>query len=184
VTTSPPIFTIGHSTRSIPEFVELLRAGLADLVVDVRTVPRSRRNPQYNEEALPDELATYQVGYVRIPGLGGLRGRSHDVPPEVNGYWENQSFHNYADYALSAEFSGALDQLLDLGAERRVAIMCAEAVWWRCHRRIIADYLIERGRDVRHLMDSDRVEEARLTQGAKAANGKIHYPAAQGQLGL
>jgi uncharacterized protein (DUF488 family) len=182
VTAPPPIFTIGHSTRSIPEFVELLRAGPADLVVDVRTVPRSRRNPQYNEAALPDEFAPYQVGYVRIPGLGGLRGRSRDVPPQVNGHWENQSFHNYADYALSADFSAALGELLDLSAERRVVIMCAEAVWWRCHRRIIADYLIERGRDVRHVMDSDRVEEARLTPGAKAVGGKIHYPAAQGQL--
>ena len=180
----PPIFTIGHSTRSIEEFVELLRAGPADLVVDVRTVPRSRRNPQYNEDALPDELAPYQLGYIRMPGLGGLRGRSHDVPPNVNGYWDNESFHNYADYALSSEFAAALDQLLAMSAERRVAIMCAEAVWWRCHRRIITDYLIERGRDVRHLMDHDRVEEARLTPGAQAVDGKIHYPASQGDLGL
>jgi uncharacterized protein (DUF488 family) len=184
MTELPPIFTIGHSTRSIEEFVELLRAGPAELVVDVRTVPRSRRNPQYNEDALPDELAPFQIGYVRIPGLGGLRGRSNDVPPEVNGHWENQSFHNYADYALSGEFAEALGQLLELSAERRVAIMCAEAVWWRCHRRIIADYLIERGRVVRHLMDSDRVEQARLTPGAEAVGDKLHYPASQGDLGL
>jgi uncharacterized protein (DUF488 family) len=102
----------------------------------------------------------------------------------VNGYWDNQSFHNYADYALSAEFAEALGQLLDLSADRRVAIMCAEAVWWRCHRRIIADYLLERGRDVRHLMDHDRVEQARLNPGAEPAGGKIHYPASQGDLGL
>jgi uncharacterized protein (DUF488 family) len=172
----PPIFTIGHSTRSIPEFVELLRAGPADLVVDVRTVPKSRRNPQYNENVLPDELAQYQVGYRRIAGLGGLRGKSRDVPPDVNGFWENQSFHNYADYTLSDEFTAALDELLGVSAERRVAIMCAEAVWWRCHRRIIADYLIDRGRDVRHLMDHDRVEEARLTRGAEPEGGKILYP--------
>jgi uncharacterized protein (DUF488 family) len=172
----PPIFTIGHSTRSIPEFVELLRAGRADLVVDVRTVPKSRRNPQYNEDALPRELAQYQVGYRRIAGLGGLRGKSRDVSPDVNGFWENQSFHNYADYALSDEFTAALGELLDLSSDRRVAIMCAEAVWWRCHRRIIADYLIERGRDVRHLMDHDRVEEARLTPGAEPEDGKIVYP--------
>ena len=180
----PPIFTIGHSTRSIEEFVDLLRAGPVDLVVDVRTVPRSRRNPQYNEDALPGELEPFQIGYVRIPGLGGLRRRSNDVPPQVNGYWDNQSFHNYADYALSAEFAEALGQLLDLSADRRVAIMCAEAVWWRCHRRIIADYLLERGRDVRHLMDHDRVEQARLNPGAEPAGGKIHYPASQGDLGL
>ena len=172
----PPVFSIGHSTRSIPDFVELVRAGPADLVVDVRTVPKSRRNPQYNEDALPDELAQYQLGYKRIAGLGGLRGKSRDVPPDVNGFWENQSFHNYADYALSDEFAAALGELLDLSSDRRIAIMCAEAVWWRCHRRIIADYLIERGRDVRHLMDHDRVEEARLTPGAEREDGKILYP--------
>jgi uncharacterized protein (DUF488 family) len=102
----------------------------------------------------------------------------------VNGLWENQSFHNYADYALSREFAEALDQLLELSVRRRVAIMCAEAVWWRCHRRIIADYLIELGRDVRHLMDSHKVEPARLTPGAEPAGGRIHYPATQGALGL
>ncbi len=176
VSDAPPIFTIGHSTRSIDEFVELLRAGPADLVVDVRTVPKSRRNPQYNEDSLPEELAPYQLGYRRIAGLGGLRGKSHDVPTDVNGYWENQSFHNYADYALSDDFEGALAQLLELSSERRVAIMCAEAVWWRCHRRIIADYLIERGREVRHLMAASRVEPARLTPGARPEDGKIHYP--------
>ena len=172
----PPIFTIGHSTRSIDEFVEILRCGPADMVVDVRTVPKSRRNPQYNEDALPDELAPYQLGYRRIAGLGGLRGKSHDVPATVNGYWENQSFHNYADYALSDDFARSLDELLDLSSERRVAIMCAEAVWWRCHRRIVADYLIERGRDVRHLMAVGRAVPAKLTPGAKPEDGKIHYP--------
>ena len=172
----PPIFTIGHSTRSIEEFVELLRSGHAEMVVDVRTVPKSRHNPQYNEDVLADELAPFQLGYRRIAGLGGLRGKSHDVPPDVNGYWENQSFHNYADYALSDEFSAALDELLEWSSERRVAIMCAEAVWWRCHRRIIADYLLERGRHVRHLMAAGQVEPARLTPGAEAENGKIHYP--------
>ncbi len=172
-----PIFTIGHSTRSIPEFVDLLRAGPADLVVDVRTVPKSRRNPQYNEDVLAAELAPYQLGYRRIAGLGGLRGKSRDVPRQVNGFWENQSFHNYADYALSEEFTAALDELLALASDRRCAIMCAEAVWWRCHRRIISDYLLERGRAVLHLMGNERIEPARLTPGAKAEGRKIVYPA-------
>jgi uncharacterized protein (DUF488 family) len=172
----PPIFTIGHSTRSIGEFVELLRSGPANLVVDVRTVPKSRRNPQYGEDVIADELAPYQVGYARIAGLGGLRGRSHEVPPEVNGFWENQSFHNYADYALSPEFAAALDELLELSSERRCAIMCAEAVWWRCHRRIIADYLLARGRTVLHLMGDGRVTPAQLTPGAKVEHGSIVYP--------
>ncbi len=173
-----PIFTIGHSTRSIAEFADLLRAGPADLVVDVRTVPKSRRNPQYNEDVLGEELAPYQLGYRRIAGLGGLRGKSREVPPQVNAFWGNQSFHNYADCALSVEFGIALDELLELGSERRCAIMCAEAVWWRCHRRIISDYLLERGRPVFHLMGNGRVEPARVTPGAHAENGRITYPAA------
>ena len=172
----PPIFTIGHSTRTIEEFVEVLRSGPADFVVDVRTVPKSRRNPQYNEDVLGEELAPYQVGYARIAGLGGLRGKSHDVAPEVNGLWRNDSFHNYADYALSDEFAESLDRLLELSSDRRCAIMCAEAVWWRCHRRIVADYLIARGRTVLHLMGGGRVEPARITPGAEPHDGTIYYP--------
>jgi uncharacterized protein (DUF488 family) len=172
----PPIFTVGHSTRTLPEFVELLRRGAVELVVDVRTVPRSRRNPQYNADVLGAELLPYQLGYQRIAQLGGLRGRSRGVPAEVNGFWENQSFHNYADYALSDEFGAGLAELLDISSSRRSAIMCAEAVWWRCHRRIIADYLMERGRTVFHLMGSDRVEPAQLTSAAQVDGDRITYP--------
>jgi uncharacterized protein (DUF488 family) len=176
VTDAPPVFTIGHSTRTIAEFAELLRSGPARLVVDVRTVPRSRRNPQYNADALGGELAEYQVGYARIAGLGGLRGRSSDIPPETNALWQNRSFHNYADYALSPDFGGALDELLELSATERCAIMCAEAVWWRCHRRIIADYLLVRGREVFHLMGDHRAVAAQLTPGAQISGLKITYP--------
>jgi uncharacterized protein (DUF488 family) len=171
-----PIFTIGHSTRSIPEFAELLRQGPATLVVDVRTVPRSRRNPQFNEDVLGTELAKYEVGYTRIADLGGLRARAADVPPQVNGFWVNQSFHNYADYALSPNFGAALDKLLQISSLRRCAIMCAEAVWWRCHRRIIADYLVVRGRTVFHLMGEDRIVPAQLTPAAQVNGEKITYP--------
>jgi uncharacterized protein (DUF488 family) len=171
-----PIFTIGHSTRSIAEFSDLLRLGPADLVVDVRTVPRSRRNPQFNEEVLGGELAPFQIAYERMADLGGLRSRSRSVPAEINAFWENQSFHNYADYALSDQFGAALAELLEISALRRCAIMCAEAVWWRCHRRIIADYLLASGRAVLHLMGNDRVEPARLTPAAKVRDGKIVYP--------
>ena len=174
----PPIYTIGHSTRSIPEFCDLLRRGPVELVVDVRTVPRSRRNPQYNEDVLGGELLPYQVSYCRIADLGGLRARSSAIAPEVNGFWENQSFHNYADYALSDQFADALGQLLHISATRRCAIMCAEAVWWRCHRRIIADYLLARGRAVLHLLGADRIDPARLTPGAEIEDGKVLYPAA------
>jgi uncharacterized protein (DUF488 family) len=155
----------------------VLRAGAVQRVVDIRTVPRSRTNPQYNFDVLADELAPFQIGYERIAELGGLRGRSTTVPPEVNGYWENQSFHNYADYALSDEFEHALEQLMVIASERRTAIMCAEAVWWRCHRRIVADYLLLRGRSVFHLMGEGRKDTAKMTPAAKARDGRQVYPA-------
>jgi uncharacterized protein (DUF488 family) len=174
---SYPFHTIGHSTRSIAEFVGLLRVGEIALVVDIRTVRRSRANPQFNSEVLPGTLATFGLGYEHIAELGGLRGRAHDIPPAVNAFWINQSFHNYADYALSAEFHRGLDRLVSLGRRRRCAIMCSEALWWRCHRRIVADYLISRGETVFHLMGHDRVELATLTEGAKAqGDGTVLYP--------
>lgn len=173
---SNAIFTVGHSTKSVAEFVDLLRCGPVELVVDVRTVPRSKHNPQYNEDVLESELSRYQIAYQRIATLGGLRGRSPDVPPEVNAFWENQSFHNYADYALSAQFGAALAELIQVSSTRRCAIMCAEAVWWRCHRRIIADYLLARDRAVFHLMGTKRVERARLTPAAKLHDDKLTYP--------
>ena len=123
------------------------------------------------------ELAPWHVTYDRIAGLGGLRGRSREVPPEVNGYWDNQSFHNYADYALSPGFGAALDELIADAAEVPTAIMCSEAVWWRCHRRIIADYLVKRGIPVFHLMGNGRVEPAKLTPAARERDGHLVYPA-------
>lgn len=172
-----PFFTIGHSNRSLDEFVDLLRLGEVAQVIDIRTVPRSRSNPIYNEDILPAHLARFQIAYDRIAELGGRRGKSKTVPAEVNGFWENQSFHNYADYAMSDAFGQGLDRLVALGHARRCAVMCAEAVWWRCHRRIVADYLIERGETVFHLMGHDRIEPAKLTGGAKAtADGILVYP--------
>jgi len=172
-----PLWTIGHSTRTIPEFVDLLRVGRVELVVDVRTVPRSRTNPQYNLDSLPASLAEYQIGHARIAELGGLRGRAQAIPAEVNGWWTNQSFHNYADYALSDQFAEGLAALLDEAARRRTAIMCSEAVWWRCHRRIIADYALIRGNDVFHLMGKDRLEPASITPAAVPDGASLTYPA-------
>ena len=173
----PPLFTIGHSTRSLTEFVDLLRAGEVRMVVDVRSVPRSRTNPQYNLDSLPASLADHQIGHVRIAALGGLRKKSAIVPPETNAFWSNRSFHNYADHGLTDEFRSGLAELMALAGERRTAIMCAEAVWWRCHRRIIADYLIAAGRSVFHLMEGPRRVPARLTPGAVPAADGLHYPA-------
>jgi uncharacterized protein (DUF488 family) len=173
-----PFFTIGHSTRPVSEFVELLESQQIQLVVDVRTIPRSRANPQYNDDVLAEVLAQHQVGCERLAALGGLRGRKHDISPSVNAFWQNQSFHNYADYALTEEFRAGLAQLRVLGHERRSAIMCAEAVWWRCHRRIIADYLLAAGETVFHILGQDRIEPARLTGAARPApDMSLTYPA-------
>ena len=171
-----PVYTIGHSTRTIVEFVELLRTGNVELVVDIRSVPRSRTNPQFNLDALPEALASWQIGHTQIKELGGLRGKSKTVSVEVNGFWNNESFHNYADYALSGEFRIGLSHLLELSSDWRCSIMCSEAVWWRCHRRIVADYLLCRGRTVFHLMGHLRAEPAKLTEAAIELGNVIVYP--------
>jgi len=172
-----PFFTIGHSTRSIDEFVALLRSAEVRLVADVRTMPRSRTNPQFNLDALPEALRPFQIGYEHLAALGGLRGRKPDVAPAVNAFWQNQSFHNYADYALTEPFRAALERLRALGHER-CAIMCAEAVWWRCHRRIIADYLMAAGETVFHILGDGRIEPARTTPAAEPRpDGVLVYPA-------
>jgi uncharacterized protein (DUF488 family) len=174
-----PFFTIGHSTRSLESFVELLKLSEIQIVADVRTIPRSRTNPQYNRDVLPESLSAFQIDYTHIPALGGLRGRSSWVPPAVNAFWTNQSFHHYADYAMSDAFACGLAELRELGNARRCAVMCAEAVWWRCHRRIIADYLIAAGETVFHILGSGHVEAARRTAAAKPGlPGTLNYPAA------
>src|SRR5262249_41431774 len=173
-----PFFTIGHSTRPVSDLVDLLKGEQIELVADVRTVPRSRTNPQYNCDVLPETLARSAIAYEHIAALGGLRPKARDVAPSVNAFWQNQSFHNYADYALSQPFQSGLAQLRALGQERRCAIMCAEAVWWRCHRRIIADYLIVAGESVFHILGADHVEPARMTEAARRrADGSLVYGA-------
>ena len=149
---SNAFYTIGHSTRPLAEFVSLLQNAAVNLVVDVRTVPRSRTNPQYNHDALPQSLAPIPIGYEHIAALGGLRGKDRSVPPSVNGFWQNDSFHNYADYAMGSRFRAGLDRLRELGRTQCCAVMCAEALWWRCHRRMIADADLSRGIPVRHIM--------------------------------
>jgi uncharacterized protein (DUF488 family) len=170
-------FTIGHSTRTIDEFVHLLKIADIRLVVDVRTIPRSRTNPQYNKDTLPSTLAEFQLRYEHFPALGGRRGRSYDIAPEVNGFWINQSFHNYADYAISDDFNRGFERLRKLGHECRCVIMCSEAVWWRCHRRIITDYLLSAGEDVFHILSEDHIDLAMLTPTVVShADGTLTYP--------
>ena len=159
-------YTIGHSTRPLPEFVALLREAAVECVVDVRKMPRSRTNPQYNEDTLPASLAPDGIAYRHIAALGGLRGRHRGAETSPNPFWENRSFRNYADYATTEAFRDGLSALLELGDTRTCALMCAEAVWWRCHRRIIADYLLAQGRAVFHIMTAGRIEPAKLTPAA------------------
>ena len=180
-----PFFTIGHSTRAVDELAGLLLPNEVKRIVDVRTVPRSRTNPQYNRDTLPEALAAHGIGYEHIAALGGLRGHRADIAPEINGWWDNASFHNYADYAMTEPFRAGLAQLIEAGRRERCAIMCAEAVWWRCHRRIIADYLLAADETVLHIMAPGQIEPARLTEAAQRdASGHLVYPPQQQELGL
>ncbi len=177
------IFTIGHSTRSADELIALLREAEVDFLIDVRTVPRSRFNPQFNTDALPAPLAEAGIGYRHLAALGGLRHQPKGAPPSPNGAWRSEPFRNYADYALTPAFRAGLGELIALLHEHTPAIMCAEAVWWRCHRRIVTDYLLNEGVEVRHIMDHGKIDLASITPGAEPQpDGTILYPAAQGEL--
>ena len=172
-----PYFTIGHSNRRLDEVIALLQASDVGLVVDVRAFPRSRTNPSFNEDTLPGALASHGMAYRHLAALGGRRRRSETVPPETNGFWTHQSFHHYADYALTPAFQAGLDELVALGRRHRCAIMCSEAVWWRCHRRIVADWLLARGETVCHILGPGRVDAAAMTEGARIAPGPVvTYP--------
>ena len=173
----PAFFTIGHSTRSVAELAGLLQEAEAGFVVDVRAFPRSRTNPQFNFDVLPASLAEWQISYRHIQTLGGLRGRGRDQGPSPNAFWDNLSFRNYADYTATAAFRAGLAELRELGRIHPCAIMCAETVWWRCHRRFIADYLIAEGERVFHIMGPGKVEPANLNLAAiRQSDGTLVYP--------
>ena len=177
------VHTIGHSTRPLDAFIALLQEAEIDLLVDIRSVPRSRRNPDYNLETLPGLLAPAGIGHLHIRTLGGLRGKPKDPGPSPNSFWEHPAFRNYADYALTPPFHQGLEALLALAAERRPAIMCAEALWWQCHRRIVTDYLLSTGCTVRHIMGPGKIDAAKLTPGAVVeAPARLLYPPEQGSL--
>jgi uncharacterized protein (DUF488 family) len=172
------IFTIGHSTRTLDEFEALLAGAGVDLLVDVRSIPGSRAMPQFNIETLPDALAKVGIGYRHLSALGGRRHHRKGTPPSQNTLWRVLAFRNYADYAETDAFRAGLDELIALSKKQRCAIMCAEAVWWRCHRRIVADYLLMRRIPVRHIMAPGKMEPATMTPGAIVlATGNIRYPA-------
>ncbi len=173
MTRFPQLWTVGHSTRSAEELIGLLRAHGIRLVVDVRTVPRSRHNPQFDRTALPATLDAAGIGYRHEPDLGGLRHARRDSP---NGAWRNESFRGYADYMQTPAFDEALDRLAGLASEAPTAIMCAEAVPWRCHRSLIADAWMARGGIVLHVVSAARAEPHELTPFARVEGTRVTYP--------
>ena len=166
--------TIGHSTRTIDEFIYLLRVHGVTCVVDVRTVPRSAHNPQFNKASLPRSLKKFGLKYVHMPGLGGLRHAKRDSP---NAGWRNASFRGYADYMQTQEFVESLEEAIQLAKQDRIALMCAEAVPWRCHRSLIADALLVRGSRVEDIISATRRQVHTLTPFVKVRGTMITYPA-------
>ncbi len=168
------VFTVGHSTRPAVELVELLRAYGIRTLVDIRTVPRSRKNPQYNTDVLEGTLAEVGIRYVHLPLLGGLRRARKDSP---NAAWRNKSFRGYADHMLTEDFARGLEELRALTPHGPLALMCAEAVPWRCHRSLVSDALYARGVEVRHISSPTRAPEHRLTPFAELHGRQVLYPA-------
>ena len=167
------IWTIGHSRRTIDEFISLLQANQIRLLVDVRSLPGSKRYPQFNKEALADSLGKTGIRYEHFPELGGRRKAK---PESKNTAWRNASFRGYADYMETEEFRKGVERLLDLaGGAGPTAIMCAEAVWWRCHRSLISDYLKARRIEVMHILDANKTQPHPYTSAARVVNGKLSY---------
>ncbi|MCW4004216.1 MAG: DUF488 domain-containing protein [Candidatus Bathyarchaeota archaeon] len=167
------VYTVGHSTRTLDEFIELLQAYAVALVVDVRTVPRSRHNPQFNKETLPATLKPFGIRYIHMPEIGGLR---RPKPDSVNLAWKNSSFRGYADYMQTKEFTDNLLKIIALARENRLALMCAEALPWRCHRNLISDALVVRHVKVEHIIGKDSTINHELNEMAHVEGTKITYP--------
>jgi len=166
-------FTIGHSTRSVEDFIALLLAHHIELIVDVRTVPRSRRNPQFNRETLPQSLQEAEISYEHIPALGGFRRPN---PHSANTGWRNASFRGYADYMQTAAFGAAIESLAERAHRQRLAVMCAEAVPWRCHRSLIADALVVRGIPVEEIISTTRTQPHAMTSFSHVEGTIVTYP--------
>jgi uncharacterized protein (DUF488 family) len=166
------VWTVGHSTRSGEEFIQILRAHGIEVLVDVRTFPGSRRYPQFNREALSETLKESGIEYRHEPRLGGRRKAR---PDSRNSAWRNEQFRGYADHMETEEFKNGVRELLELASSKRVAIMCAEAVWWRCHRSLISDYLKAEGHEVVHILDEKKTEEHPYTSAARIVDGELSY---------
>jgi len=168
------VFTIGHSTRPLAAFIRVLKAHGIQRVIDVRTIPRSRHNPQFDRGRLSPALHSSRIHYRHLPGLGGLR---HARPNSTNTAWRNASFRGYADYMQTSEFADSLDRCIALAKHERVVLMCAEAVPWRCHRSLIADALLARGIEVREIANGVRTRAHTLTPWARIKRTQVTYPA-------
>lgn len=171
------VFTIGHSTRSIDDFIAILNIFSIEQVMDVRTIPRSRHNPQFNKDTLPNSLKGAKIRYLHVPKLGGLR---RPLPDSTNKGWRNLSFRGYADYMQTDEFKSALQKVIELSKEHRIVLMCAEAVPWRCHRSLIADALLVRKIETNHILSSTASKKHKLTPWARVKGKSITYPLLQG----
>jgi uncharacterized protein (DUF488 family) len=167
------IYTIGHSNHPLEKFIAMLTAHGIGLIADVRTIPKSRHNPQYNSDALAASLREHSIEYRHLPALGGLR---HPKKDSINTAWENDSFRGFADYVQTEGFEAGLSELLAIGREQRTAVMCAEALPWRCHRSLIADALLVHGITVMHIMNKTSVKGHTLTPWAKVQGMAITYP--------
>ena len=167
------IYTIGHSTRPIAEFIDLLRSQHIAQLVDIRTIPRSRHNPQYEQDALRDALRDAGIDYIYLKGLGGLRPSTKN---SINDAWQNKSFRNYADYMQTDDFKQSLQELLDASEMKTAAIMCAEAVPWRCHRSLVGDALVARSVPVFDIIDAKNIQPHRVTPFAVIDGTKVTYP--------
>jgi uncharacterized protein (DUF488 family) len=174
------VFTVGHSTHSLDDLVSLLLRHEIAQVADVRMIPASRRLPHFSRERLAESLPTKGIAYVHLPDLGGRR---RPGPGSQNAGWRNAGFRGYADYMQTDQFEAALQELERLASERRTAVMCAEGLWWRCHRRLIADALVVRDHHVRHVFPDGSLEEHRLTPFAEPHEGRLLYPPPQLKLG-
>ena len=177
---SSAVYTIGHSSRPLQEFLDLLAESRVECVVDVRRLPGSRAFPQYDADALATSLAARNIDYWYLPPLCGRRTRAELKGAEPESFWSNASFSRYAAYARGEDFAQGLRQLLDRAEKQRCAVMCSEAVWWRCHRRIITDHLLALGVDVCHIMGPGKIDTATLTRGARISGGEVIYPPADG----
>jgi len=168
------IFTIGHSTRSADDFLALLTTHNVTGIVDVRTIPRSRRHPHFSSEVLTEFLGAHGIAYLHLGALGGLR---KPRPDSTNAGWRHAAFRGYADHMQTGEFAAALETLIAFGERHRAAVMCAEAKWWQCHRQLIADVLVARDIEVRHIMGAGAPPAHQLTPFARVAGDRVHYPA-------